>query len=175
MALLRLALLACAACGAGQPHSPPAQLVPESELDPKAPEPIDAAVAPAKPTADHDCIATGLYNVDVDLGSATITQGDTGMADTTWCASMLQAVASQQMATMSIRYDGDTLAIEWPEGHAAIFDVTGPCDVSITSPPMPARLHFDGSKGVGTTSFSVATQHVGDTCTAMHAKLTIQK
>src|SRR6185312_17053598 len=159
MTLLRLAVVAaCMACGAGQPHSPPAQLVPEAELDPKAPSasasPDDAAVAPPAPAANHDCIAAGLYNVDVDLGSATITQGDTGMADTTWCASMLQAVASQQMSTMAIRYDGDALAIEWPEGRGATLEVTGPCDVTITSRPMPARLHFAQGKATGSTSFT---------------------
>jgi hypothetical protein len=170
-----LLVAACAACGAGQPHSPPAQLVPESELDPKPATPADAATAPPTPGVDHNCIEAGLYNVDVDLGSATITQGDTGMSDTSWCASMLQAVASQQMATMSIRYEGDALVIEWPEGHGAMFDVSGPCDIAITSRPMPAKLHFDAGKASGTTSFTVGTQHVGDTCTAMNAKLTIQK
>ena len=126
--------------------------------------------------ADRSCVVDGTYSVAVDLSTAKITQGDTGMgSDSTWCASMLQGVAQQAMSSMTIRYDNDVVVVEWPTGHMATIDVTGPCDLVVTSRPMPARLHFANGKATGTTTYTVGTQHADDTCTASDAKLTIDK
>src|SRR5580704_7067490 len=116
-------VLACAACGASPPPSPSAQNIPESDLDPKPAGDPSAGSAASTTTgvrADHSCVSAGSYNVALDLSSAKITQGDTGMgSDTTWCTSMLLGVAQQAMSSMAIRYDGDAVVIEWPAGHPA--------------------------------------------------------
>lgn len=159
-----------AACGGSQgPVTPP---VPENVLDPSA---AGSATAGSAIAVDHTCIVAGGYAVAVDLKSATLTQGDTGMSDTQWCASMLAGVATQQMSSMMIRYDGDALAIEWPAGHLATFDVLGPCEIAITSQPMLSHLEFAAGSASGTTTFTVGTQHQGDTCTATNAALTVTR
>jgi hypothetical protein len=168
---VKLALALVLGCGGSQaPITPP---VPENVLDPSsAPEPAGSGSATA---VDHACIVAGNYNVAVDLKSATITQGDTGQADTEWCASMLAGVASQAMSAMAIRFDAGSLAIDWPPGHPATFDVRGPCELTITSQPMPSHVTFAAGSAAGTTTFTVGTQHQGDTCTATNAALSITR
>jgi|HubBroStandDraft_6_1064221.scaffolds.fasta_scaffold86957_2 hypothetical protein len=169
-------VLACAACGASPAPAASPQNIPEADLDPKPAGSDTAAATTTGMHADHSCVSAGSYSVALDLSSAKITQGDTGMgSDSTWCTSMLQGVAQQAMSSMTIRYDGDAAVIEWPPGHPATIDVTGPCDVIVTSRPMPAELHFGNGKATGTTTFTVGTQHTDDTCTATNAKLTIEK
>jgi hypothetical protein len=160
--------IALAACGGSQaPITPP---VPEAVLDPTA-----ATSAGSASPVDQTCILAGGYAVAVDLKPATLSQGDTGMSDTTWCASMLAGVASQQMSAMAIRYDGNALMIEWPPGHPASFDVLGPCEIAITSQPMLSHLQFAAGSASGTTTFTVGTQHQGDTCTATNAVLSVTR
>ena len=164
LVLLLVLVLGCG--GAPAPVTPP---VPENVLDPSS-----SAAGSATPV-DHTCIIAGGYAVAVDLKSATITQGDTGMSDTDWCASMLAGVASQSMSSLAIHYDGGALAIEWPAGHPATFDVLAPCEIAITSQPMQSHLQFAAGSATGTTTFSVGTQHQGDTCTATNAALTVTR
>ena len=126
-----------------------------------------------EPQATTGCIPSGSYRVTVDLADAKITQGNTGMADTAWCKSMLVAVPAQMMATMRIAVDDGAIGLEWPVGHAATATLTG-CDVEITSPPIAAKLTFADGKGTGMTTYTTGTQHEGDTCTATNAKLTVE-
>jgi hypothetical protein len=164
-------VLALVVGGCGGPQAPAPQNVPENMLDPSA----AGSGSATGPVVDHACIVAGTYNVALDLKPSTITQGDTGQGDTQWCASMLAGVASQSMSAMAIRFNGDALAIEWPPGHPATFDVLGPCEVAITSQPMLSRLSFDAGSAAGTTTFTVGTQHQGDTCTATNAALSITR
>ena len=127
----------------------------------------------AMAAATPGCIPSGAYRVTVDLTDAKITQGNTGMADTAWCKSMLAAVPAQMMGTMRIAVDDGAIGLEWPIGHAATATLTG-CNVEITSPPMVAKLTFADGKGTGTTTYTTGTQHQGDTCTATDAKLTVE-
>jgi hypothetical protein len=146
-------VLVLALGGCGGPPAPITPPVPENVLDPSsAPAPAGSGSASAK-AVDHACIVDGNYNVAVDLKPAKLTQGDTGQGDTEWCASMLAGVASQAMSAMTIRFDAGSLAIDWPPGHPATFDVLGPCELAIT----------------------VGTQHQGDTCTATNAALSVTR
>jgi hypothetical protein len=161
--------------GCGGPPAPITPPVPENVLDPSsAPAPIGSSSASA-PAVDRACIVAGNYSVAVDLKSSTITQGDTGQGDTEWCTSMLAGVASQAMSAMAIRFDGGALAIEWPPGHPATFDVLGPCEIAITSQPMRSHLTFAAGSASGTTTYTVGTQHQGDTCTATNAALSVTR
>jgi hypothetical protein len=168
--------LALVVLGCGGPPAPITPPVPESVLDPSSSSAPSPATGSASATAvDHTCIAAGNYTVAVDLKSSTITQGDTGQGDTEWCESMLAGVASQAMSAMTIRYDGATLVIEWPPSHPSIVDVLGPCEISIRSQPMPSHLTFAAGSATGTTTFTVGTQHQGDTCTATNAALSVTR
>lgn len=160
--------------GCGGSQAPAAQNVPEAMLDPSSSTTAGSGSATG-PAVDHACIVAGSYTVAIDLKPATLTQGDTGQADTQWCASMLAGVASQSMSTMAIRFDGDALMIDWPSGHPATFDVLGPCEIAITSQPMLSHLAFEAGSATGTTTFTVGTQHQGDTCTATNAVLSITR
>jgi hypothetical protein len=169
---VKIALAVALVIGCGGPQAPAAQNVPENMLDPSSSAGSGSATGPV---VDHACIVAGSYTVALDLKPATITQGDTGQVDTQWCVSMLAGVASQNMSAMAIRFDGDALAIEWPPGHPATFDVLGPCEVAITSQPMLSRLAFDAGSAAGTTTFTVGSQHQGDTCTATNAELSVTR
>jgi hypothetical protein len=159
--------------GCGGPQAPPTQNVPENMLDPSSSTGSGSATGPV---VDHTCIVAGNYSVAVDLKPSTITQGDTGQGDSQWCASMLAGVAAQSMSAMAIHFDNNAqLAIEWPPGHPATFDVLGPCEIAITSQPMLSRLSFDAGSAAGTTTFTVGSQHQGDTCTATNAALSVTR
>jgi hypothetical protein len=170
---VKLVLVLVLGCGSATPV-PSVPSVPENVLDPSSAPPAGSGSATG-PTVDHTCIVAGNYNVAVDLKSATITQGDTGQGDTEWCSSMLAGVVSQAMNAMAIRFDDARLAIDWPPGHPATFDVLGPCEVAITSQPMRSHLTFAAGSASGTTTYTVGSQHQGDTCTATNAALSVTR
>jgi hypothetical protein len=119
------------------------------------------------------CVPPGDYAVKVDLSSAQITQRNTGMEDTEWCRSILEAVPAQSMGAMRISYTGDKLAVTWPNPASLV--VRSECAFEITSPPMPTRISFSGGEGTGTTTYSIGTpNHPDESCTATGARLSIE-
>src|SRR5580704_7441492 len=100
-------VLACAACGASPAPAASPQNIPEADLDPKPAGSDTAAATTTGMHADHSCVSAGSYSVALDLSSAKITQGDTGMgSDSTWCTSMLQGVAQQATPPSSSGHPG---------------------------------------------------------------------
>ena len=153
----RVALvLACAACGATSPTPTPAPAI------------ANAASVPS-------CLVAGTYVVTIDLHAGTIAPSDSRITDTSWCEDTLVRFVAQSMRELVVGYDGSALQIEWPPGHPATFAVVAPCQLAITSQPMPAHLTFDADGATGTTTFSVATAHAPDTCTATGAKLALMR
>ncbi|HTE53898.1 MAG TPA: hypothetical protein VK698_23745 [Kofleriaceae bacterium] len=167
MSLRLIAVAAAAALGCSSPNQadrqprPPAAHAPLIEHD-------AASTAPAS-----RCIPAGTYAVHVDLSSATITQQNTGMGDTVWCKSILEAVPAQMMASMTIRYTDGRPEVDWSGSKS--LTMTGDCQLEITAPPMPTRITFVAGKGTGTTTYSTGTpNHPDESCTATNAVLTVE-
>jgi hypothetical protein len=154
----------------GSTPKPAATDLPPLPGDPPRVEPEVAA------GSTSGCIPSGLYNVTVDLADAKITQGNTGMAegDTVWCRSVLAQVPAHMMSTMRLVVDNGAVGLEWPIGRAGSGNITGDCELEITSQPMAAKVKFANGVGIGATTYAVGTQHAGDTCTATDAKLTLE-
>lgn len=149
-----------------------------SSIDP-APrvEPLKITGSPGGSIATSDCIPAGVYRVTVDLGSAKLSQVNTGMDDLTWCKSLLEAVPKTQMATLEVKVEGNQLRVEWPPGKPQTIVSIGACSIGITSPPMIAQLTFSkAGKASGAASYAIGTQnHPDERCEAVGAKLALVK
>ena len=121
------------------------------------------------------CIPAGLYTVKVDLSAAQLSQKNTGMADLTWCKSLLESVPATSMATMKITGDGGQMSVEWPPGQPMHLVAKGTCAFDITSLPMLSSITFADGKGSGTAGYTIGTQnHPDESCSAANAKLAIE-
>jgi hypothetical protein len=146
-------------------------------------EPPRRPVAPPKQTliasgnltiAATTCIPAGTYSVDVDLSTAKLSQVNTGMADLTWCKSILEGVPRMSMTRMKIAIDDGRMTVEWPPGQQLRIAARGDCTFEVTSPPIPSTITFANGRATGTASYSVGTQnHPDESCTAHHAKLAL--
>lgn len=166
-------LLALAACGTGSTPAPEYAPLPDDPRLPPTGRPAPGAGGAAG-APDAACIPAGTYDVAVDLSAAVISQANTGMDDTVWCQSMLEAVPAQMMASMTIAHDGGALTVAWPPGHPVAVTPRGPCSFSVTTPPMPATFVFDGGVGRGTSTYTIGTQnHPDESCTATGATIAV--
>jgi hypothetical protein len=118
-------------------------------------------VAPPKQTliangnltiAATKCIPAGTYSVAVDLSTAKLSQANTGMADLTWCKSLLEGIPRMSMTRMKISVADEQMTVEWPLGQQVRLAAKDSCTFEIVSPPIPSTITFAAGRATGTAS-----------------------
>ena len=111
----------------------------------------------------------GVYDVELDLGAATLT----GVGqDETFCRSMLEAVPKNILNQLKIEIENGALAVYWPTKVVTVS--ASQCEFAITSQPVLAKIVFAQGHATGTADYAVSARNQpGEKCEAKGAKLTL--